>query len=206
VLEAIRAAQPLEEIVTHGFPASVRRRYDRLRSFPVGLLVVGDALCSFNPTYGQGMTVAAAQAMALRECLDRGQRDLARRFFTAANVPIDHAWELSVGADLALPEVAGPRSVRIRLINKYLRRLRATAEHDPIVAGAFIAVIGMRNPPPHLLRPAIAVRVARGPRRASSSQPVGGAPGQHSVGESAASILKPRDRTAARAHESERAG
>jgi 2-polyprenyl-6-methoxyphenol hydroxylase-like FAD-dependent oxidoreductase len=163
VLEAIEAAECEDEIATHRFPTSVRRRYDRLRSFPAGLLVVGDAICSFNPTYGQGMTVAAAHAVALRDCLERGGRQLARRFFRAAGVPIDHAWQLSVGADLALPEIHGRRSARVRAVNAYLRRLRATAEHDAAVAGAFIAVVGMREPPRHVLRPAIAVRVARGP-------------------------------------------
>jgi hypothetical protein len=97
--------------------------------------------------------------------LTRGTRDLARRFFTAASGPIHDAWELSVGADLALPEVKGRRPARVRLINAYLRRLRATAEHDPVVAAAFMAVVGMLERPPHVLRPAIARRVARGPRR-----------------------------------------
>ena len=174
VLEALEAAEPLEEIATHAFPASLRRRYDRLRRFPAGLLVAGDAICSFNPTYGQGMTVAAAQGVALRDCLQRGDRDLARRFFSAASVPIDHAWELSVGADLALPEIEGPRAPRVRLINAYLRRLRATAEHDLAVAGALAAVVGMVKPARHVLRPAIAVRVARGPRPLSWSERVEG--------------------------------
>lgn len=164
VLDALEAAEWLDEIATHHFPASLRRRYDRLSSFPAGLLVAGDAICSFNPTYGQGMTVAAAQAVALRDCLERGGGDLARRFFSAARVSIDHAWELSVGADLALPEVAGRRSPRVRVINSYLRRLRATAEHDLAVARALIAVVGMLERPPRLLRPQVAVRVARGPR------------------------------------------
>jgi 2-polyprenyl-6-methoxyphenol hydroxylase-like FAD-dependent oxidoreductase len=168
VLEAIEAAEWIDEVATHGFPASVRRRYDRLRSFPAGLLVAGDAICSFNPTYGQGMTVAAAQALALRACLDHGGHDLAGRFFSEAGVAIDHAWQLSVGGDLALPAVSGRRPARVRLVNAYLRRLRATAEHDHHVAAAFSAVIGMVEPPRHVLRPAIAVRVARGPRRPSS--------------------------------------
>ena len=69
------------------------------------------------------MTVAAAQAVALRDCLERGERDLARRFFRAASVAVDHAWELSVGADLALPEVRGARGPR------------ACASSTPICAG-----------------------------------------------------------------------
>jgi len=142
VLDAIAAAEPLDDIATHGFPASVRRRYERLRRFPGGLLVTGDAICSFNPTYGQGMTVAAAEAVALRECLERGERELARRFFRATSKPIDHAWQMSVGADLALPQVEGRRPLRVRAVNAYLRRLRARAEGDAVVAGAFSAAIG----------------------------------------------------------------
>ena len=169
VLAAIEAAEPLDDVATHRFPDSVRRRYERLRRFPAGLLVCGDAVCSFNPTYGQGMTVAAAEAVALRDCLREGERDLAPRCFAAASVTVDHAWELSVGADLALPEVRAPRPLRVRAVNAYLRRLRATAEHDAAVAGAFSAVIAMRATPRHVLRPSIAARVLAGPRPAPPS-------------------------------------
>jgi pimeloyl-ACP methyl ester carboxylesterase/2-polyprenyl-6-methoxyphenol hydroxylase-like FAD-dependent oxidoreductase len=164
VAAAIAAGEPLDDVATHRFPASARRRYERLRRFPAGLLACGDAICAFNPTYGQGMSVAAAQAVALRECLRGGERDLARRFFRAAAVPVDHAWQISVGSDLALPEVAGHRPARVRVVNAYLRRLRATAEHDRTVAGALVAVTAMREPPAHVFRPAVVARVARGPR------------------------------------------
>jgi pimeloyl-ACP methyl ester carboxylesterase/2-polyprenyl-6-methoxyphenol hydroxylase-like FAD-dependent oxidoreductase len=174
VIDAIAAAEPLDDVAIHGFPASNRRRYERLRRFPAGLLASGDAICSFNPTYGQGMTVAAAEAVALRECLEHGERDLARRFFRAAAAPVDHAWALSVGADLALPEVKGRRPPRVRLINAYLRRLRARAEHDPVVAGALAAVIGMREPPAHVMRPAVLARVLRGPAPVGWSERGGG--------------------------------
>jgi 2-polyprenyl-6-methoxyphenol hydroxylase-like FAD-dependent oxidoreductase len=159
VAAALRAAVPVTEFVTHRFPTSIRRRYERLGAFPRGLMVFGDALCSFNPVYGQGMTVAALEAEALRDCLRAGERDLARRFFRAAAKVIDPAWQLSAAGDLALPEIPGPRPPATRIINRYVARMHRVAAHDPVVARSFARVSALLDPPRAIFAPRILARV-----------------------------------------------
>ncbi|HEU5090335.1 MAG TPA: FAD-dependent monooxygenase, partial [Roseiflexaceae bacterium] len=87
IAEVIARSEPLSDIYAYKFASSLRRHYERLRQFPDGLLVLGDAICSFNPTYGQGMTSAAMQARALDELLAKqgGRLDgLAPLFFAGA--------------------------------------------------------------------------------------------------------------------------
>ena len=174
VVDALREAEPLADIASHAFPAALRRRYDRVRNFPRGLLVAGDAICTFNPLYGQGMTVAAAEAVALRNSLAGGADDLARRYFAAVRPAVDDAWRLSIGADLALPVVEARPPAATRAINAYLRRLRSVAAYDPRTSAALVQVIGMRERPPHLLRPGTVLRVLRGPRPSSVAPRRGG--------------------------------
>lgn len=165
VYAAIRRAEPLSELATHKVPASVRRRYERLRRFPDGLLVFGDAICSFNPIYGRGMSVAAVEAEALRRCLEAGDHDLAGRFFRAAAKAVDPAWKLAAGGDLTLPEVPGRRRPSTRVVNRYVRRLHRVAAYDAKVAAAFVRVAGLVDPPSAIMTPAVAGRVLLGRRR-----------------------------------------
>jgi 2-polyprenyl-6-methoxyphenol hydroxylase-like FAD-dependent oxidoreductase len=172
----VAGSEPIGEATTASYPANVRRRYDRLRRFPEGYVVVGDALCSFNPVYAQGMSVAALQAGCLAAVLDRhGLDHIGRRFFRRSRRTVDIAWTLATDSDLSDPEVEGPRTGRWRMVNAYLDRLLPVAHRDPVVALAFLLVVGLIAPPESLMRPRIVWRVLTGgrpPHPAGSTTPV----------------------------------
>lgn len=162
IYEVIKNAEPLSDFVPYRFPASLRRRYERLARFPEGFLLFGDSICSFNPIYGQGMTVAALEALDLQRTLAEGREGLARRFFRRAAKTIDTPWQIAVGNDLRFPEVEGERTAAVRFINWYLSKVHVAARRDPAVARAFSEVAGLLAPPPSLMRPGIILRVLLG--------------------------------------------
>jgi 2-polyprenyl-6-methoxyphenol hydroxylase-like FAD-dependent oxidoreductase len=173
--EAVRTAEPVGDAATFRFPASARRRYERLRRFPAGFLVLGDGVCSFNPVYGQGMTVAAMEAYALREHIRAvGEPDALRYYHEIASI-VDVPWDISAGADLGFPGVAGHQSLKTRLGNVYMPRLQKAAHHDPKLTEAFFRVAGLIDPPQTLMKPTTMLRVLRArpvsTRRADESTP-----------------------------------
>jgi 2-polyprenyl-6-methoxyphenol hydroxylase-like FAD-dependent oxidoreductase len=159
--ELVRTGDPVGEPVSMRYPASVRRHYERARRLPEGHLVLGDALCTFNPIYGQGMTIAALEAGLLRRLLDGGTAGLPRRFFRAAARLLDSPWSISAGNDLRFPGVEGRRPPAGRLLNGYLARYHRAATADPALGTAFIRVANLLDPPAALLAPRLVLRVLR---------------------------------------------
>jgi 2-polyprenyl-6-methoxyphenol hydroxylase-like FAD-dependent oxidoreductase len=160
VLAAVQAAEPLGEVIRHRMPSSQWRRYDKMKRFPEGLLVCGDAICSFDPIYGQGMTVSALDAVALRDCLVRSRHDLARRYFRAAAKSIGVAWRMGAGSDLAFPEVQGQRSLSTRMTNRLADWVLTACESDAVVVEKFFRVNNLIDPPVRLMHPSFISRVA----------------------------------------------
>lgn len=167
IYDVIREAEPLDEPMGSRFAASLWRRYDKLTRCPEGYLVVGDAMCSFNPIYGQGMSVAALEAVALGEALGQGQRNLARRFFRRAAQLVDVPWGIAVGNDLRMKETVGRRTPAVRFINWYIGKLHRAAHRDAETALAFHRVSNLLAPPQTLFHPRIAARVVLGNLRRS---------------------------------------
>ncbi|BCQ26203.1 monooxygenase [Caballeronia sp. NK8] len=163
--DVVARAEPLSDYRRYRHVASLRRRYERLARFPEGYLVFGDAICSFNPVYGQGMTVAAEEALALHQCLRAGSTNVARRFCGAVERIVDIPWHIAVGNDLRHPRVKGARPPMLRFINWYLGKLHLAATHDSALATAFLKVVNLMMPPSSLLSPAIVGRVWQGNRR-----------------------------------------
>jgi 2-polyprenyl-6-methoxyphenol hydroxylase-like FAD-dependent oxidoreductase len=132
-----------------------RRRYDRTTRTQRGLLVVGDALCALNPVYGQGLSVAALNAVALTRALARARgRPSAHELQRAVLRSADSAWEVATGADSPMPGASG-NAVRAglvpRLLDWYLERVREHVPGDPVVCGAFRDVLFLLAPPRSLL-------------------------------------------------------
>jgi 2-polyprenyl-6-methoxyphenol hydroxylase-like FAD-dependent oxidoreductase len=160
--EVIRRAMPLTGPTAFAFPANVRRRYEALARFPQRLLVMGDAIASFNPIYGQGMSVAALEGAELEACLDdvEGLHEIGRRFFTRAARVIDTPWTMAVGSDFAFTGVTGPRPAATSLVNWYLDHVHDAASIDRRVCRRFFDVANMLAPPTALFRPGVVARVA----------------------------------------------
>ncbi|MEV6932811.1 FAD-dependent monooxygenase [Dactylosporangium sp. NPDC051485] len=165
------AAEPLGDPVRLRLPGSVRRRYERLIRRPERLVSVGDALCSFNPAYGQGMTVAVAQARELGAAARDGLDGLPARFYARAARIIDVPWDMSAGGDLAYPQVQGPRSRRTDLLNAYVARVQAATGRDAAVARRFLEVTNLVRPPQSLMAPPMLARVLWHGRRAATPAP-----------------------------------
>jgi 2-polyprenyl-6-methoxyphenol hydroxylase-like FAD-dependent oxidoreductase len=175
VLAALRSAQPLGDVAVFRYTGAVWRRYDQMPRFPEGLLVVGDALCSLNPVYGQGMTMAGLEALALQEHLLRPDAR-PQQFFSDAAKHIGPTWAMNQANDRESSPVHGRRSLSRRLRNWSVNQTLKAAENDIVLTERLFRVANLVDPPSRLRDPALlgrAVLANMRRRRAEPAQPPG---------------------------------
>jgi 2-polyprenyl-6-methoxyphenol hydroxylase-like FAD-dependent oxidoreductase len=138
IYNAISRAGRLGEVARYGFRESVRRHFERLDEFPRGLLPIADAICRFNPVYGQGMSVAAQEACLLRTLLGKLAGDsnpiaaLAPTFFAEVQTLIETPWAVAT-LDFVFPETRGQRPADFETTLKFGIALTRLAAEDPAV-------------------------------------------------------------------------
>ncbi len=138
IAAAIRKGEPIGDVAFHKFPVSRWRRYHKLERFPGGILPFGDAVASFNPTFGQGMTMTSLQAGHLRRVLDSPGVDVAREFNKATAKSTYPVWTMNAIADLVLHQAPGPMPWWYRPVGGLFDQFLGAAETDPVLAEWFL--------------------------------------------------------------------
>ncbi|WP_445398646.1 FAD-dependent monooxygenase [Streptomyces sp. LE64] len=167
--DLISRAEPLEDVALTRTTANRRHYYERARRWPEGFVALGDAVAAYNPTYGQGMSVAAQSARAVRAVVrSRGWETpgLARHLQRAVAGPVSVAWSMATSQDVFYPGATphGP-TLRERASAAYLDRLLHTATGNGRIAREVTRVTSMEHGPLLLLKPSVLLAAARGPLR-----------------------------------------
>lgn len=162
ISEALKHAQPISPIYGYRRTENCWRHYERLRRQPDNFVVLGDAVCAFNPTYGQGMTCAALGAMTLARCLRqrRGQRaGLAARFQRQLARMLKAPWLMATSADTAAARSEADRALMSRLAHAYIDQLYLMTRKNSRIAMARYRVMHLVAPPSSLLLPNVALPI-----------------------------------------------
>jgi 2-polyprenyl-6-methoxyphenol hydroxylase-like FAD-dependent oxidoreductase len=178
IYREIKDLQPLGAAKEYRFAHYLRRHYERLDRFPRGLIVLGDAICSFNPIYGQGMTVAAKEADFLADCLAQCARNggnldnLAPAFFKGAARIVDVAWNGVTVEDFKYPQTRGARPRGYAIARWLNDRFFALSGVDEAFAIAFNKVLHLAAPPGSILKPKYLLKaIFNGRRQAADYYP-----------------------------------
>ncbi|MEV5595649.1 NAD(P)-binding protein [Streptomyces sp. NPDC052496] len=168
--------EPVSPVYGFRDTANRRRHYERPGAVPEGFVVLGDANCTFNPIYGQGMSVAALGALALRRTLEFGgglRPGLAKEAQRAVARATETAWITAVGADRPYASGPGARAgLGERLMSWYVQRLILRSVTDPALGAAFRDVSCLTAPPSRLMAPRTVLRTVLLPLRPGLGTPL----------------------------------
>ncbi|WP_224366312.1 FAD-dependent oxidoreductase [Hyalangium versicolor] len=162
----LRDAKPLGPLTTHKVKHNRWRHYERMARFPEGLALLGDAVCAFNPVFGQGMSVAGLGAELLHECLcEHAQRSpgelegMAERFRKRLPGILRLPWFVSTSLDLQYPQATGQRMPGLGLLHWYIRRLLERTSRDTAVHAQFNRMLHLQAGLGAVLQPSVSLPV-----------------------------------------------
>jgi 2-polyprenyl-6-methoxyphenol hydroxylase-like FAD-dependent oxidoreductase len=163
LIAALRTAEPVGPVVAGRIGSNQRRCYESLKRFPERLVVIGDALCSLHPWYGNGVAVAAEQALALDRCLRSTRGNLtraARDFLRVAGQVVDRQWQLAACEELRHAQASSPRPPFLAALDWFRHRVQVLSARDALAMQTLLDVTHMRVRPTAICKPALACKVA----------------------------------------------
>jgi len=161
IADLLDRTSDLGTITSYRFPSSRRREWPKGAQPPGGLVALGDSVASFNPLFGQGMSVAVMEAVELDRLLGEGldQHELAvacrLRFAALAEQP----WQFVNTVDLSFPEAKGQRTTVPEPVAVYLDAAFRASLVDPVVRRIGERIQNLQAPVTELLKPSVALRV-----------------------------------------------
>ncbi len=163
IYDLIQKAEPVSPIMTYKYAASRWRHYERMSRLPEGFVVLGDAVCSFNPVYGQGMSVAAMEAKLLDTMLQKhfGTRGFTKRFQKAAAEIARVPWMLATSQDFLYPATEGKRPFGLGFLHWYMGRVNELTATNPFIVQRFYEILNLLKTPTSLFNRRILAAVLR---------------------------------------------
>jgi 2-polyprenyl-6-methoxyphenol hydroxylase-like FAD-dependent oxidoreductase len=168
IYDAVRTAEPLTPIKTHRGTENRMRRFESAKQLPENFLLLGDAVCAFNPVYGQGMTIASLGALTLRKSLreqerlhpDGSLKGLSRRFQKQLAKVNQAPWLMATGEDYRYGETdgAGP-GVMTKFMHRYMEHVLELSTRSVAVRSVLMREFNILAPPTTLFQPRVLFRV-----------------------------------------------
>ncbi|MEW9668481.1 NAD(P)-binding protein [Ammoniphilus sp. 3BR4] len=168
IYQELQGSEPLSDIQVYKVPYMIRYRYEKLQNFPKGFLFLGDTLCRFDPVFGQGMSVAAMEALALDQCLQKAWKqgrgissDLASRYFRKISKIIDPVWLMILIEDFRHRHVTGNKPMGLTFLQWYTKRIFQRSSQDTDIYNAFVYVMNLLRPANTLFHPSVIWKALR---------------------------------------------
>ncbi len=165
VYDAMQKLEPTGEVKSYSVPETIRRHYEKLQNMPQGLIVMGDASCTFDPVFGQGISVAAQEALALSEMLAKetpsSMATAGKRFHKKAATIVDIPWMLSSNEDFRYPATKGEKSPELPILHWYSKQIFELSAIDEEVFDAFAHVLHLLKGIETFFKPSIVWKVIK---------------------------------------------
>jgi len=162
VLDFLKQAEPITDIKIHKIPYQVRRRFDMASQIPEGFLVIGDAHCRFDPLFGQGISVAAMEAVELQKCLQQAEhfaKGFTQLFHKKTSKLMATPWDMATTEAFRHPKIKGKKPLLQPFKQWYTKRVYQSSALDSDIYIRLARVMNLIRTPLHLFHPKVIISV-----------------------------------------------